>query len=143
APRILGTLNRRGTPMPAILVSGACILLAAGISKLTPMAYNYLFGIAMFDAMIVWIVILLSHFSFRRRARLQDLPVAMRLYPLVQIVGLALLVGLLVTMAFDREVWGISWIVGVPWLALLSLCYFLRRGRVSDAPQTDQSTAHT
>src|SRR6202453_2845672 len=33
APRILGRLSRKGTPLAAMLLSGACILLAAGLSK--------------------------------------------------------------------------------------------------------------
>jgi amino acid transporter, AAT family len=48
APAFLGKLSRNGTPVAAILASGACILLAASVSKLTPLAYNYLFGIAIF-----------------------------------------------------------------------------------------------
>jgi AAT family amino acid transporter len=124
APRFLGTLGRNGTPVAAILISGACILAAAGVSKLTPLAYNYLFGIALFDAMIVWIIILLSHLSFRRKHRAADLPVRMPGFPAVQIAGLALLCAVLVTMGLDRETWRISWIVGVPWLVLLSAAYF-------------------
>jgi AAT family amino acid transporter len=133
APRVLGTLSKNGTPIAAILLSGACILLAAGCSVLTPMAYNYLFGVALFNAMIVWIFILLSHFSFRRRHKLADLPVRMPLFPIPQIMGLVLLVALLITMAFDREVWGISWIVGVPWLILLTIVYFVRRAKLDAA----------
>jgi L-asparagine transporter-like permease len=129
APRFLGHLSRNGTPVAAIVTSGACILLAAGVSKLTPRAYNYLFGVALFDAMIVWVAILLSHLSFRRRYRKDELPVRMPLFPLVQLVGLGVLVAVLVTMGLDREVWGISWIVGVPWLLLLSLAYFVRKAR--------------
>ena len=123
APRILGRLSRKGTPLAAILLSGACILLAAGLSKLTPLAYNYLFGIALFDAIIVWIIILASHLSFRRRHAAADLPVRMPGFPLVQFAGLALLCAVLVTMGLARE-WRISWIVGVPWLALLTAAYF-------------------
>jgi amino acid transporter, AAT family len=133
APRFLGRLSRNGTPIAAILASGACILLAAGISKLTPLAYNYLFGVALFDAIIVWIVILLSHLSFRRRHRLAELPVRMPLFPLVQIIGLALLCAVLIIMGLDREVWNISWIVGVPWLVLLSAAFFLRQARRGSA----------
>jgi amino acid transporter, AAT family len=133
APGFLGRLSRNGTPIMAILVSGACILLAAGVSKLTPLAYNYLFGVALFDAMIVWIIILLSHLSFRRRHKLADLPVRMPGFPLVQIAGLALLAAVLITMGLDKETWQISWVVGVPWLALLSVLYlvFLRKPRAS------------
>jgi AAT family amino acid transporter len=134
APRFLGQLSKNGTPVAAILVSGACILLAAGVSKLTPRAYDYLFGVALFDAMIVWVAILLSHLSFRRRYRREDLPVRMPLFPLVQIVGLGVLVAVLITMGLDQEVWGISWIVGVPWLGLLSISYFMRKSRRARNP---------
>jgi amino acid transporter, AAT family len=96
---------------------------------LTPRAYNYLFGVALFGAMIVWIIILLSHLSFRRRHRAADLPVRMPLFPWMQIAGLALLVALLITMGLDTEFWNISWIVGVPWLILVSVAYFFWRAK--------------
>src|SRR3546814_17574312 len=67
APKYLGKLSGNGTPVGAILTSGACILLAASASMITPLAYNYLFGIAIFGAIIVWMTILVSHLSFRRR----------------------------------------------------------------------------
>ena len=78
-------------------------MLAAGLSKLTPLAYNYLFGVALFDAIIVWIIILLSHLSFRRRRAGADLPVRMPGFPVVQIAGLALLSAVLVTMGLDKR----------------------------------------
>jgi L-asparagine transporter-like permease len=129
APRLLGRLSRNGTPIAAILLSGACILIAAGLSKLTPRAYNYLFGVALFDAMIVWIIILLSHLSFRRRHKAADLPVRMPWFPVIQIMGLVLLCAVLVTMGLDTETWQISWIVGVPWLALVTVVYFVLKAR--------------
>lgn len=129
APRVLGRLSRAGAPTAAILTSGACILMAAAVSRFTPLAYNYLFGVALFGAIFVWIVILLSHLSFRRRHRAEDLPVRMPFFPGLQIVGLALLAAILVTMGLDTDFWNISWIVGVPWLALLSAVYFVWRRR--------------
>jgi len=142
APRFLGRLSGNGTPVAAILTSGACILLAAGVSKLTPRAYNYLFGVALFDAMIVWVAILLSHLSFRRRFRKEELPVRMPLFPVVQLVGLGVLVAVLITMGLDREVWGISWIVGIPWLLLLSAGYFVRKSRGAPAGQAVLQEPH-
>jgi amino acid transporter, AAT family len=135
APRFLGRLSKNGTPIMAILLSGACILLAAGLSKLTPLAYNYLFGVALFDAIIVWIIILLSHFRFRQ-TRKADLPVRMPGFPLVQIAGLTLLCAVMVTMGLDKD-WRISWIVGVPWLGVLSAAYIIvkrRRAGAMEAP---------
>ena len=130
APKFLGRLGKTQTPVAAILVSGGCILLAAGVSKLTPLAYNYLFGIALFGAMIVWIFILLSHLSFRRRHGDADLPVRMPFFPWMQLAGLTLLVAVLITMGLDAD-WNMSWIVGVPWLVIISVVYFIARARRS------------
>ena len=44
-----------------------------------------------------------------------------------------LLVAVLVTMGLDTEFWNISWIVGVPWLGLVTLAYFAWK-RVSYCP---------
>lgn len=127
APEFLGKLSSTGSPTHAILISGVCILLAAGLSILTPYAYNYLFGIALFGAVVVWIFILLSHLSFRRRHDAQTLPLRMPLFPALQIMALLLLAAVLVTMGLDTEFWYISWVVGVPWLVLISVVYFVSR----------------
>jgi AAT family amino acid transporter len=145
APRFLSRLSRNGAPIAAILISGVCILVAAGVSKVTPLAYNYLFGVALFGAIIVWISILLSHLSFRRRHNVADLPVRMPFFPGMQIAGLALLVAVLITMGLDKEVWRISWIVGVPWLMLVSAGYFIwkvrRRGAALHTPALPNAAA--
>jgi len=136
-PQFLGRLGKAHTPIGAIVVSGAGILLAAAVSMFTPYAYNYLFGVALFGAMTVWIFILVSHLSFRRRHKTTVLPVRMPFFPWLQLAALGLLVAILVTMGLDREFWGISWIVGVPWLALISIAYFIRRQRM-DRPASER-----
>jgi L-asparagine transporter-like permease len=123
APEFLGRLGANRTPVAAILVSGVGILCTAAVAKLTPHAYNYLFGIALFGAITVWMLILASHLSFRRRYRRVELPVRMPFFPVLQLAGLALLAAVLVTMGLDTEFWRISWIVGVPWLILVSIAY--------------------
>ncbi len=127
APRGLGRLNALGSPVTALVLSGLCMLAAAAISKLTPLAYNYLLGVALFGAIIVWMTILASHLAFRR-ARGNDLPLRTALFPWIQITGLGLLAALLVTMGLSPD-WNISWIVGIPWLVFLSLAYVVRRRR--------------
>ncbi len=128
APRFLGGLNRTGTPTAAILVSGAGILIAAAMSRLTPQAYSYLLGVSLFGAIVVWIIILFSHIGFRRRLGDQRLAVRMPGFPWMQIAGIALLSALLATMGLDKD-WWLSWIVGVPWLAVLSIAYFVWKAR--------------
>jgi L-asparagine transporter-like permease len=129
APRRLGQLNAAGAPTAAIMVSGVAILAAAALSKFTPLAYNDLFGVATFGAIFTWMVILASHLAFRRRNPVETLPVRTPFFPVPQIVGLVLLAAILVTMGLDTEFWNISWIVGVPWLALLTGAYFLQKRR--------------
>ncbi len=126
APPWLGRLSASGTPVGATLLSGACILAAAGAAKFTPKAYSYLQGVALFGAIIVWILILASHLAFRRARRAEDLKVRMPGFPAMPIAGLALLAALLATLGLDPD-WRLSWIVGVPWLALLTLAYFLTK----------------
>ena len=134
APPLLGRLSRSGVPVGAILVSGAGILIAAAVSRLTPKAYSYLFGIALFGAIVVWIIILMSHLAFRRHHAAATLSVRMPGFPAAQIAGIALLLAVLVTMGTDKD-WWLSWIVGVPWLAILTAAYFLvKRGAAAVSP---------
>jgi amino acid transporter, AAT family len=128
APRSLGTLSRRGAPVAAILVSGAGIVAAAAVSIFTPNAYVELFGVALFAAILVWMFILLSHLSFRRRHPASQLPVRTPLFPWMQYAGLCLLAAVLVTMGLNEN-FRASWRCGVPWLVLISAAYFLRRAR--------------
>jgi amino acid transporter, AAT family len=128
APKFLGALGVSGTPRAATLLSGVFILGSAAVSRFTPLAYNYLQGIALFGAIVVWMAILLSHLQFRRVHAAAELPVRMPFFPVMQILGLVLLGAVLVTMGLDPA-WNISWIVGVPWLVLLSLAYFVWKSR--------------
>ena len=128
APGFLGGLSRNGTPVAAILTSGACILVAAAVSKLTPYAYNYLLGVALFAAILVWMIILASHLSFRRHHDPGTLPVRMPLFPWMQCAGLTALAAILITMGIDPN-YRISWKVGIPWVILISLAYFVWRAK--------------
>ncbi|HKT99229.1 MAG TPA: amino acid permease [Paraburkholderia sp.] len=137
SPRWIGKLSANGTPLVATLISGAGILAAAAVSFFSPLAYNYLFGIALFGGIFVWIVILVTHLRFRRAWRGRALPVRMPFFPVAQITGIALLAAILVTMGLDTEFWNISWIVGVPWLVVVSVVYFVYRKRLAQAPLAD------
>ncbi len=132
APRLLGNLSERGSPVAAILVSGVFVLIAAAASVCTPDAYTDLFGVALFAAILVWMFILASHLRFRRRHAADKLPVRMPFFPWMQYTGLAMLAGILVTMGLDPTL-RVSWLYGVPWLAFISLAYFVRRARLRSA----------
>ena len=128
APRWLGGLSGRGSPVAAILASGAFVLIAAAASMFTPNAYADLFGVALFAAILVWMFVLASHLSFRRRHAAAGLPVRTPCFPWLQYAGLGMLAAILVTMGLDPT-FDVSWLYGVPWVALISLAYFVRRAR--------------
>ncbi|QXF11444.1 amino acid permease [Sphingopyxis terrae] len=133
APRKLGELNAQHVPMRATIVTGVGILLAASLSILTPLAYNYLFGIVLFGGLLVWGAILVSHLRFRRRHRGADLPVQTPFFPYAQLLGLALLGAIGVTMAVDAD-WQVAVFAGGPWLLLIAAAYFVWR-RVSPSAE--------
>lgn len=132
APRRLGVLSELGSPVAAILVSGIFVLIAAAASVFTPDAYADLLGVALFAAILVWLVILFSHLSFRHRHGAAALPVRMPFFPWMQYAGIAMLIGVLVTMGLDPTL-DVSWHYGVPWVLLISLLYFVRRARMRAA----------
>jgi len=138
APGILGRLSARGAPIAAIVTSGACILIAASVSMFTKLAYNYLLGISIFGAIVVWMTILVCHLRFRRVHNAAQLPIRMPLFPWLQFAGLGLLAAILLTMAFDTAFWNISWIVGIPWLTFITIMYFLSRARRNVSPRVDE-----
>ena len=125
APRKLGLLSRSGSPVAATLFSGFCVLATASVAMFTPRAYNYLTGIALFGGIIVWIAILVSHLRFRARNAVADLAVKAPFFPYAQIMAIGLLIAILVTMAFDTKFWNVAWVVGVPWLIMLTILYNL------------------
>lgn len=128
SPR-LGQLTSKGAPAISAAISAVGMLLVASISVLTPHAYRYLLGVALFGGIIVWIFVLASHISFRRRWSTRDLPIRTPLFPFLQIIGLMLLSAALVTMGLDTEYWYVSWVVGIPWLVLVTAYYLIWRVR--------------
>jgi amino acid transporter, AAT family len=138
APRALGSLSERGSPVAAILVSGVFVLISAAASYLTPDAYADLFGVALFAAILVWIFVFASHLSFRRRHDAATLPVRMPFFPWMQYAGIAMLVAVLVTMGLDPT-FDVSWLYGVPWVVVISIAYFVRRARLRTTPTPSQT----
>ncbi|MFP5115587.1 amino acid permease [Bacillaceae bacterium C204] len=133
APRALGDLSKNGTPTNAILASSGGVLIASLVSFFSPMAFNYLFGVALFGGILVWIIILVSHLNFRKSVHLYHsgpLPVKAPLFPILQWIGILFLSAILITMAFSPD-FRVAWIVGLPFIIIISVTYLLRRKNVS------------
>ncbi|MDB6101777.1 MAG: amino acid permease [Gammaproteobacteria bacterium] len=132
APAAFGVVSSRGTPWRGAFASTVGVLIAAATAYLSGKAYNYLFGIVLFGAIITWIIILVTHLMFRRTYPQEGrtkLTAQAPLFPYLQLLGLGLLVAILVTMGLDREFWRMSIVVGIPWVMLVSGCYLVVRAR--------------
>jgi AAT family amino acid transporter len=126
APAPLGLLTKRGTPVPALLVSSAGMVAALFLDHwFHATAYLYMMGAAFFGGLFVWIMILLTHLLFRRATARAPQP-PLRFAPRGPWSSLAGLLALLAVLASTRRVPGlrITLQAGVPWLAVISLCYF-------------------
>jgi L-asparagine transporter-like permease len=136
APELLGRVNKRGVPLPALMISTLGLVVATVVAILYPAsAYVYLFGIALFGGLFVWMMIFVTHLFFRRAWRASGgrrLPIQMMGYPYTSIAGAVLVAAIIAT------TWWVpgmrpTILSGIPWLALLSLGYFLRAPRAAKA----------
>ncbi len=127
APERLGRVSKRGVPLAALLLSTTGLVIATVVAILYPSsAYVYLFGIALFGGLFVWMMIFITHLFFRRAWQARGgrrLPVRMIGYPYTSVLGAILVTAIIVT----------TWWVpgmrptiysGLPWLALITLIYF-------------------
>ena len=126
APRWTGRLSQHGTPRNALSLSALGLLIAAILSwQSGSQAFVILFGISIFAAIVVWILILVTHTVFRvRRARL-GLPASkVQLWGAPVTSGLAavFLVAVLASTVFIEGL-DPAWKFGVPFFAILLIVF--------------------
>jgi AAT family amino acid transporter len=128
APPLLGNLSKRGTPVVALLASSAGMIAALALDHwFHQTAYLYMLGAAFFGGIFVWLMIFVTHLAFRRRSRnwpQQPLRFAPR-GPWSSLFGMGALSAVLVSTWWVPGL-RITLTAGIPWLAFISLCYFVR-----------------
>jgi len=130
APQAFGRLNASGSPQAALLVSAVGIPLALATARWWPhSAFLYVLGASLFGGMLAWWVGLAAHISFRRRlspAELAALPMRTPGGAWLSAIGFA---GILLAIASTWWVpqTRITIISGLPYLAILTLAYWLSR----------------
>jgi amino acid transporter, AAT family len=129
APTALGRLSKSGMPLPAVLASSAGMIAAIVLSHFyEKSAFVYMIGLAFFGGPFIWIMILLTHLGFRRANRragktiLRFAPSG----PWSSLFGLAALLGVLLSTWWVPDFHVTLW-AGLPWLAFITLCYFVWR----------------
>ena len=98
-------------------------------------AFLALYGVAVAGMFFVWIVILLTHISFRRALgpeRVAKLPMRLRFYPYSTILGITALLGITISTFF---VDGLQWTVPgfAPFLVLITIAYWFTRRRSQES----------
>lgn len=118
APAWTGRLSRAGVPRNALVLSALGLALAATLSVTSAdSAYVALFGISVFGALLVWILILVTHWAFRRAS---ERPSPVRLWGAPVTTGLAavFLLAVMVSTAFIDGL-DTAWMAGLPFFVLL------------------------
>jgi AAT family amino acid transporter len=117
-PEALGNVSSRGAPVNALLISSLGLGAAVLVRALWPgSAYLALFGVALFGALFVWLMIFVTHIRFRRTTR-----------PLGSYVGAALVAAILISTWWIPDLRS-TLLAAVPWLALLAIGYAVSRPR--------------
>ena len=123
----LGNVTHAGAPVNALLVSGLGLGAAVLVRALWPgSAYIWFFGVALFGALFVWLMIFVTHIAFRAPA-----------VPAGSCAGAALIAGILVSTWWVPDLRS-TLIAGGPWLLLLAVGYRLSArsgGLVQESPQ--------
>lgn len=110
APRVLARLNKRGIPVPALLVTSAFGLLAFFASFFGDgVVYTWLLNASGMTGFIVWLGIAISHYRFRRAWAVQgrsldELPYRAKWFPF----GPLLAMGLCALVIIGQFIGGVS-----------------------------------
>jgi AAT family amino acid transporter len=121
-PPALGAVTGHGAPVNALLVSAIGLGAAVLVRALWPdSAYVWFFGVALFGALFVWLIIFVTHIAFRASAS-SSVGARDKTAPLGSYAGAALVAAI---MASTWWVPGLrsTLVVGGPWLLLLAIGY--------------------
>ena len=111
-PRALGVVTPRGAPVNALLISGVGLGAAVLVRAWWPdSAYVWFFGVALFGALFVWLMIFVTHIAFRAPAA-----------PLGSYAGALLVAAILISTWWAPGLQS-TLLAGGPWLLLLAIGY--------------------
>jgi AAT family amino acid transporter len=119
-PARLGEVTGQGAPVNALVVSGVGLGAAVLVRALWPdSAYVWFFGVALFGALFVWLMIFVTHVAFRASAN-----GGRGGTPFISYAGALVVGGILVSTWWVPGLES-TLVAGGPWLLLLALGYRL------------------
>jgi len=123
-PARLGAVTAHGAPVYALIVSGLGLGAAVIVRALWPnSAYVWFFGVALFGALFVWLMIFVTHIAFRASARRRD-PSKAAGAPIASFAGAALISAILLSTWWVPGLES-TLLAGAPWLLVLAAGYKL------------------
>ncbi|HZS46241.1 MAG TPA: amino acid permease [Blastocatellia bacterium] len=132
APATVGKVSKRGVPLRALLVSTGGLAVAVILTFLykDTETFSLMIGIALFGALFVWLMIFVTHLFFRpawvKSGR--PLPIKMIGYPYSSYLGIAVMLAIIATTRLTTDAsFNKSLLVGLPFLVLITIAYFIRR----------------
>src|SRR6267143_1017006 len=138
-PAALGRLSGKNMPVVAVLASAGGMAAALVLSEyFKGSLFVFMIGLSTFGALFAWLMTLLTHLAFRRfhqrhaRPYLQLGPPG----PWASLLGLGGVIAVLVSTWWVPG-FRITLVAGVPWLAFITVCYFVWR-RVGSRMPTEK-----
>ncbi|MGC1547577.1 MAG: amino acid permease [Rhodanobacter sp.] len=122
APAGLRQVNAHGVPLRAVLVTLLCLVLGVVLNYLLPeRIFAMMMSILAFNTVWTWAMILIAHFSYRRKH--QATGFQLRWWPLSSVVCLAFLAFVLVMLGWSPDT-RVALYVGAGWIVLLTAAYW-------------------
>lgn len=135
-PAALGRLSGKNMPVVAVLASAGGMAAALALSEyFKDSLFVFMIGLSTFGALFAWLMTLLTHLAFRRFHKQQARPY-LQLGPPGPWASLMGLGGVLAVLVSTWWVPGfrITLLAGAPWLAFITVCYFVWRRARSRVP---------
>jgi len=140
-PAPLGRLSGKNMPVVAVLASAGGMAAALVLSKyFRDSLFVFMIGLSSFGALFAWLMTLLTHLAFRRFHKQHAIPY-LRLGPAGPWASLIGLGGVIAVLFSTWWVPGfrITLRAGAPWLAIVTVCYFVWRRTRSRMPGPEEA----
>ena len=128
APRVFGKVTHAGAPRNALLASTGGLFGAVLMALFFPQrAYLAMVGVALFGGIFAWMIILITHFFFRRRVSaetVRSLPLRLPFFPWSGMAALTALIAITGSAGWVPEMQPLVWSAG-PWLLAVTIFYLI------------------
>ncbi|MDA3631265.1 amino acid permease [Saccharopolyspora sp. WRP15-2] len=128
APKWFAKVGSSGVPRRSLVLSAAGLALAAVLAVFAEdTAFAMLLGLALFGALVTWLMIFASQLVFRHRRTKEGLPpspVRLPGAPVTTVLAMLFVAAVLLTTPFTEQ-FNTAWKAGVPFVVVLCVAYYV------------------